>query len=150
MDNAWLVRDYRPSDFPEVAGIWGETGMGDPRRGDTAEVVDGTLAAGGRLLVLQERDENGIGRLVGTSWITFDGRRLLLHHFAVRPSHQGRGLSKILLSATLRHARERGVPIKLEVHRSNVRAIGLYRKAGFVPLGEYDVLILRDVASLRD
>jgi ribosomal protein S18 acetylase RimI-like enzyme len=150
MDEAWTVRDYRLSDFPAVAEIWRETGMGDPRRGDTAEVIDRTLACGGRLLVLEERDGNGVGRLAGTSWITFDGRRLLLHHFSVRPSRQGRGLSKPLLAATLRHARERGVQIKLEVHRSNAKAIGLYRKAGFVPLGDYDVLILRDVASLAD
>jgi len=144
MDQRWRVRDYRSADFPAIAEIWAETGLGSARRGDTAEVVERTLAAGGRLFVLEDE---AAGRLAGTSWVTFDGRRLLLHHFAVRPADQGRGLAKLLLRETLRFARERGVQIKLEVHRDNAKAIRLYANAGFVPLGDYDVYIFRDVAS---
>lgn len=139
------VRDYQPSDFPQVAAIWGETGMGGAERGDTAEVVERTLAGGGRLLVLEE---GAGGPLIGTSWLTCDRRRLYLHHFAVRPGYQGRGLSRPLLRASLQVAKEGGYQIKLEVHRTNRRAIELYLKAGFTPLGDYDVLIVRDPSRL--
>jgi len=71
---------------------------------------------------------------------SFDGVR------AVDPSFQGRGLSKILLRATLDHARAAGLPMKLEVGRANIRAVDLYKKAGFESLGDYEVYI-RSISS---
>ena len=146
MSKSYQVRDYTPGDYAGIAGLWTELGMGAVLRGATAEVLERTLAMGGRLLLLEERPS---GMLVGTSWISTDGRRLLLHHFGIRPSRQGRGLAKLLLRASLLFARERGMQIKLEVDRANVRAIALYRGAGFVKLGDYDVYILRDVANVQ-
>jgi len=144
MSESYPVRDYAPGDYAGIAALWTELGMGAVLRGDTADVIARTIEKGGRLFVLEDAAD---GTIVGTSWVTDDGRRLLLHHFAVRPSHQGRGLAKTLLSASLRFARERGMQIKLEVHRDNARALALYRGAGFVRLGDYDVYILRDVSS---
>jgi ribosomal protein S18 acetylase RimI-like enzyme len=142
MNDQFTVRDYRPEDFKETAEVWRETGMGSPIRGDTAEVVARTLSIpGARLLLLEHR---GDSKVVGTSWISCDGRRLFLHHFGIRPLFQGRGLSKILLRETLAHARAVKMQIKLEVHRANLRAIELYRKGGFEALGEYDVYIIRN------
>jgi len=142
MNDDFTLRDFRPADFAAVAEVWQETGMGSPVRGDTVEVVNRTLSIpGARLLVLEHRSDS---RIVGTSWISCDGRRLFLHHFGIRPSYQGRGLSKRLLRETLDHARTTGMQIKLEVHRANRRAIELYRKGGFEALGEYDVYIIRD------
>ena len=139
----YRIRDYRPGDFPELEALWREVGMATPGRGDTEDVVERTLKiAGARLLILEDAPSR---ELVGASWITSDGRRLFLHHFAVKPSHQGRGLSKVLLRASLDQARAAGLQIKLEVARDNERAVGLYRKAGFKSLGDYEVYILRDV-----
>jgi len=119
--------------------------MATPGRGDSADVIDRTLRiAKARLFVLEEKDGE---RIVGTSWITCDGRRLLLHHFAVAPDLQGRGLSKILLKASLDQARAAGLQMKLEVARNNTRAVELYKKAGFESLGDYEVYILRDVSG---
>ncbi len=39
--------------------------------------------------------------------------------------------------------------VKLEVHRSNKRAIELYKKAGFSYLGDYDVYIIRDATTVK-
>jgi ribosomal protein S18 acetylase RimI-like enzyme len=143
MDGLFRIRDYRPEDFPAIEVLWKAVGMAAPQRGDTAEVIERTLRIEqARLFVLEE--EAG-GRIAGTSWITCDGRRLLLHHFAVEPSLQGRGLSKILLRASLDHARAAGLQVKLEVSRGNTHAIELYKKAGFTSLGDYEVYILRDL-----
>jgi ribosomal protein S18 acetylase RimI-like enzyme len=120
--------------------------MASPRRGDTADVVDRTLRhEGARLLILED---TASGLPVGTSWMTCDGRRLHLHHFAVAGALRGRGLAKILLLASLRHAKASGIQVKLEVHKSNEAAVGLYRKAGFETIGDYEVYIIRDPAGI--
>jgi ribosomal protein S18 acetylase RimI-like enzyme len=143
MNAPFRIRDYRPGDFPAVEALWKAVGMAAPQRGDSAEVIERTLRIeSARLFVLEETDG---GRIAGTSWITCDGRRLLLHHFAVAPDLQGRGLSKILLRASLDQAREAGLQMKLEVARGNTRAVELYKKAGFKSLGDYEVYILRSL-----
>jgi ribosomal protein S18 acetylase RimI-like enzyme len=138
------VRDYVPADAPAVMEVWGETGLGDPQRGDTPEVIARTLAAGGRLLVLEVD-----GALVGTSWLTVDGRRTLLHHFGVRPSHQRRSFGRLLLDASLAAARLIGLQVKLEVHRDHAVAVALYERAGFARLDGYDTYLLRDLSAIR-
>jgi ribosomal protein S18 acetylase RimI-like enzyme len=142
---AFVVRDYREGDYPRVAEIWEQTGISTPGRGDTAGLIHNTLRHGGRLLLLED-NEAGV---IATSWLTSDGRRLYLHHFAIDPQFQGRGLSKPLLRASLRAAKETGLQIKLEVHQDNERALNLYKKAGFQRLGDYDVYIIRDLDKIR-
>jgi ribosomal protein S18 acetylase RimI-like enzyme len=134
------VRDFVPADAPAVLAVWRETGLASPQRADTPATIARTLAAGGRLLVL-EAD----GGLVGTSWLTVDGRRAYLHHLGVRPSHQRRGFGRLLVEASLAAARVIGLQVKLEVHRDHAAAIALYRRAGFARLGDYDVFIMRDL-----
>ncbi len=93
--------------------------------------------------------ESPAEEIIGTSWMTFDGRRLHLHHFGIDPVFQRRGLAKELLRESLRFAKEKGYQVKLEVHRSNAVAVELYRKAGFEYLGDYDVYIIRDIQSIE-
>jgi ribosomal protein S18 acetylase RimI-like enzyme len=38
--------------------------------------------------------------------------------------------------------------VKLEVHSSNIKAINLYKKFGFIPLGDYHVYIIRDITTI--
>lgn len=136
------VRDYTPGDYKEVLKIWEATSMGGAERGDNQEVIGHSIMIGGRLLLLVDESNK---RVIGTSWMTFDGRRIHLHHFGIEPSYQGRGLSKILLRESMKHVREKGYQVKLEVHQSNTRAINLYKGAGFNYLGDYDVYIIREV-----
>ncbi len=120
--------------------------MAGRRRGDGADVVARTLTyPGARFLILESVETAG---LMGTSWMTCDGRRIHLHHFAIKPSHQGRGLSHLLLRASLRHVKQVGFQVKLEVRRDNERAIDLYRKSGFETIGDYEVYILRDLSII--
>jgi ribosomal protein S18 acetylase RimI-like enzyme len=54
----------------------------------------------------------------------------------VLPDYRGQGIGRRLLEAAIARARERGLEkIELTVYSSNHRAIGLYRKAGFVEEG---------------
>ena len=140
--SGYTVRDYNSKDFRDVARIWEATSMGSPERGDKQETVEQSIRMGGRLLLLTAENS---GQVIGTSWMTFDGRRIHLHHFGIDPPYQGRGLSKILLEESLRHVREKGYQVKIEVHRSNTKAINLYLGMGFKHIGDYDVYIIRDV-----
>jgi ribosomal protein S18 acetylase RimI-like enzyme len=141
----FIIRDYREGDYDEIVEFWQTTDLGNPVRGDTSDTIRRTLELGGKLLVLQSKKE---GHICGTSWMTYDGRRIMLHHFGILPEYQGNGLSKILLNESLKFVKANGAQVKLEVHAGNLKAINLYKKFGFVHLGEYNVYIIRDISKL--
>jgi ribosomal protein S18 acetylase RimI-like enzyme len=135
-----IIRSYRQDDFNKVSNLWINLGLGNPERGDNHQVIEQTIEKGGCFLVMEENVHKAI---VGTSWITNDGRRLYLHHFGIAADYQRKGLAKKLLAASLDFARETNLQIKLEVGNENIPALNLYRNAGFKPLGDYQVLIIR-------
>jgi ribosomal protein S18 acetylase RimI-like enzyme len=141
-----IVRDYTRSDYPEVMRIWRETSMGGAERGDDQTVIERSIAMGGRMLLLID---SGNENIIGTSWMTFDGRRIHLHHFCIAPDHQGKGASRILLNESLRLVKEMGYQVKLEVNQENIKAVNLYKSQGFSRLGDYDIYIIRDVEMIR-
>jgi len=144
-DNEFLIRDYTHGDFPGVMHLWEATGMGSQNRGDAEAIIEDSIRIGGCLLVMEQKSEKTI---CGTSWMTFDGRRIHLHHFGILPDYHGKGLSKILLKESLAFVKEKGYQVKLEVHKENKRALNLYKKAGFDYLGDYNVYIIRDILKI--
>ncbi len=138
------IRDYKNDDYEAVIRLWEATGMGNAERGDDKDTIERCMQTGGRLLILED-EKNNI--LAGSSWMTFDGRRIYLHHFGILPEYQGRGLSKDLLEESMKHIKERAYQVKLEVHSSNRVAINLYKKYGFKYLGDYQVFIIRDIGN---
>jgi len=141
------VRQYMHGDFPGIMEVWSATGLSRPERGDDEATIERSIAMGGAMFVMCEEDDDR--KVTGTSWLTFDGRRLHMHHFGIAPAFQGRGLSAELLRESLRLVKEKGYQVKLEVHRTNEAAVRLYRKAGFEYLGDYDVYIIRDIQSIE-
>ncbi|MCD4737248.1 MAG: GNAT family N-acetyltransferase [Bacteroidales bacterium] len=136
------IRDYRDEDFIEIERFWEENGVGGAFRGDDRKTILETIRNGGKLIIIEHKNP---GLVIGTSWLTNDGRRIYLHHFAVRKEFRRKGLSKILLEKSLEFTREKGKQIKIEVHKDNHIAIDLYKKAGFRYLGDYDVYIMRKI-----
>jgi len=134
-----VIRDYRPSDFPQVERLWKETKIYTIERGDTNRSIRQCNEQGGRFLVMEDPESN---RIVGTSWMTYDGRRIHLHHFAIKPEFQGKGFGRRLSIRSLEIAREKQCPVKLEVHRENLPAINLYRSLGFSPFDDYEVYMI--------
>ena len=139
------IREYVDNDYPEMIRLWESLGLGGAHRGDDEQVIRHTLKMGGQLLLMIEKDSDSI---IGTSWLTVDGRRTYLHHFGIQSDKQGNGLAKILLDASLKLAKSYGMQIKLEVHKDNMKALGLYKKAGFTYLGDYQVYIIRDISTI--
>lgn len=140
----FVFRDYADDDFDGVRDLWQLTGMAGSQRGDNNEVIRNTLNNGGKLIIMED---TASGKIIGTSWLTNDGRRIYLHHFGILPEYQGQGLSKPLLEKSLEFAKEKGLQIKLEVHKTNLKAIDLYKKGGFKYLGDYLVYIIRSIGK---
>ena len=140
-----LIRDYRDSDYPEIAKLWQLTDLDNPVRADNQETIDRTLKHGGKLLVLVSKASK---QLIGTSWMSYDGRRMYLHHLAILPDYQGKGYSKILLKESLKFCKEIGAQVKLEAHAQNIKAVDLYSKFGFKHLTGYNIYIIRDISKL--
>lgn len=140
-----VIRDFSEEDFTDVMEIWKVTDLGRPERGDGLDTILISLKLGGKFLVM----ENSVTKkVIGTSWMTFDGRRIHLHHFGILPEFQGRGLSNLLLTESLKFAKYKNIQIKLEVHQNNFKAINLYKKFGFEYLGDYDIYIIRDFSGI--
>jgi len=140
-----IIRDYQNSDYPEIVKLWQETGIADEKRGDTREVIEQCLSIGGKLLVMED-DTAGI--IMGTSWMTFDGRRIHLHHFCIKPAYQGKGHGSTLTGASLKYIKSTGAQVKLEVHAGNIIARNLYEKYGFVLFDDYLIYMIRDVKKI--
>jgi ribosomal protein S18 acetylase RimI-like enzyme len=140
-----IIRDYQEGDYDGLINFWYLTDMGNPERGDSIETINRTLQLGGKLLIMESQSSK---QICGSSWMTYDGRRILLHHFGILPECQGKGLSKILLKESLQFIKSIGAQVKLEVHSTNFKAINLYKKFGFKHLGEYNVYIIRDTSNL--
>jgi [ribosomal protein S18]-alanine N-acetyltransferase len=144
--NNFLIREYQDGDFNGISNLWSETNMGNQRRGDDEKTIAESIRIGGCMLVMIEKN---IGSVCGTSWMTYDGRRIHLHHFGILPEYQGKNLSKLLLNESLKFVKRKGCQVKLEVHKSNLIAIDLYKKSGFEFLGDYDVYIIRDIGKIQ-
>jgi ribosomal protein S18 acetylase RimI-like enzyme len=145
MQPEFFIREFSTNDYPGMISLWESLGLGGAHRGDDADIIRRTIEMGGKLLLMFEKNTD---LLIGTSWLTIDGRRAYLHHFGIHADYQGNGLAGPLLEASLTFAKSTGLQIKLEVHKNNEKALGLYQKAGFTYLGDYHVYIIRDISTL--
>lgn len=134
-----IIREFRQDDFTEVESLWKETGVFRPERSDTAETILRCNRQGGKFLIMEEEFEH---RIIGTSWLTWDGRRVHMQYFTVSPSVQGLGYGRKLALDSMSFARTKKAPIKLEVHRDNIPAVRLYRSMGFKILEGYEVYMV--------
>jgi ribosomal protein S18 acetylase RimI-like enzyme len=134
-----IIRLYRPGDFQQIEDLWKETGIYTVERGDTAELISQCSTQGGKFLILEDDSSK---RIIGTSWLTWDGRRIYMHHFAILPAFQGLGYGRKLALESLSFASEKKAPMKLEVHGQNLRAIQLYKSLGFKVFKDYDVYMI--------
>lgn len=135
-----VIRDFVDSDYDQLMALWYKLQLSRPERGDNLEVIHKTLDMGGALLVVPYKDQ-----LIGSAWITNNGRRLYLHHMGVDINFQHQGIGKKLMKSVNAFASQKKMQIKLEVHQQNQYARKLYEKCGFKLLEGYEVLIKREV-----
>jgi len=138
-------RAFRKKDFPEILKLWQLCGMGGEERGDTAETILKCNSHGGYFVVLECTSQKII---IGTSWMTWDGRRIYLHHFCIHPEYRGKGFGKLLGHECLRFIAKKGAQVKLEVHKNNQIAKKIYEKLGFFAFTDYDIYMIREVKKI--
>ena len=139
------IRDYRPEDFEGLSDLWELTGLDYPERGDDRTTIEECDRHGGKLLVMIDQASN---QLIGSSWMTCDGRRVFMHHFGIHPDFQNMGLGKELLRESLKFIKNKGKQVKLEVHKENQAAKHLYASSGFFAFTDYDIFMIRDIEGL--
>lgn len=142
----YKIRDYKKGDYEGIMDVWVATGLGNKKRGDNEAVIEHSITIGGKFMIIEKIST---GQIIGTSWLTFDGRRLHLHHIGVLPQYQGKGLGKQLTIESIKYSKAKGYQVKLEVHKTNTYAIELYKTLGFKYLGDYDVYIIRDYKEIN-
>lgn len=132
--------DFEREDFPVIYEIWKETGLAAPERGDDADTILRCNSLGGKFINMRLK---GTAEIIGTSWMTYDGRRIFLHHFCIKPEYQGKGLGYLLGKESFRFIKKNGSQVKLEVHKGNIKAKRLYEKLGFFAFRDYDIYMIR-------
>lgn len=142
--NEYKIVDFSPVDFDELNLLWENTGVGGTHRGDNLNVINKTIANGGKLYLLKKKTSD---KIIGSAWLTHDFRRIYLHHFCIHQDFQSKGLSNLLCEKCIVFAKEMKMQIKLEVHNTNHKAIALYEKHGFTYLGDYMVYIIRNTSN---
>lgn len=135
----YIIRDYKNGDFAQIMDLWEKTDVGSKKRGDSEKIIEDSIKMGGKFLVLEIQ-----GKIQGSSWMTFDGRRIHLHHLAVSEKYQNQSYGSLISEKSIEFAKNKGYQIKLEVHQSKLKAIHIYKKFGFKYLGDYDVYIIRN------
>jgi ribosomal protein S18 acetylase RimI-like enzyme len=141
----YQIIDYSPEYYQDLNRFWNELGLGGSHRGDNEIIISETIKFGGHLILMI----NEVSKIIGTSWLTNDKRRTYLHHFGISKEYQKQGLASKLLEYSMVLAANDGLQIKLEVHKENESAIKLYSKYGFNYLGDYEVLINRQIGRIE-
>lgn len=138
-------RDYREGDFVELSELWNSIGLGGSERNDSEAFIIQTIAMGGKLILL----ENEHQKIIGSCWMTFDGRRIHMHHFGIARKYQNRGLGTRLARKSLQYIKEKNIQVKLEVHKENVAAKRIYEKMGFIAYTDYDIYMIRKPSNIN-
>jgi len=141
----FTIRDYRSGDYASLIELWENTDLTYPERDDDARSIAETLSVGGKLLVMIAKRD---GALIGSSWMTCDGRRIYLHHFGIRTDFQRQGLGSWLAEESMNYIRKMKKQVKLEVHKDNRAAIRLYEKLGFFAFKDYYIYMIRNLLVL--
>jgi ribosomal protein S18 acetylase RimI-like enzyme len=104
------------------------------RPSDRREEIEKKLARDPALFLVAEED----GRVVGVIMGGWDGRRGWLHHLAVAPDYQDRGIGTALLAQVEERLRAKGcLKVNLLVHRDNEGARRLYKRLGYEEMAPF-------------
>lgn len=86
------------------------------------------------VVTLDDKQSKGYQSLV---WRDTKGKPGCIHRLAVLPGRQGQGLGKFLLNYAEKLAQDKGhTSIRIDVYKINEAAVALYKKNGYVEVGE--------------
>ena len=123
------LRLLTPEDYDALYALWLSCpGMGLNDRDDSREGIAAYLRRNPATCFGAEED----GRLIGCILAGHDGRRGFIHHTAVCPDCQRRGIGAALASAALEALKQEGITkVALLVFRRNEPGNAFWEKQGF-------------------
>jgi ribosomal-protein-alanine N-acetyltransferase len=120
------IEPMADGDIPDIQGIDPPSHMTD------AQLREELARPWARLWVARGRTRKAVGFLI--AWHVADELHVL--NVATHPEHRRRGIGRALMRKVADYAREHKLRhVLLEVRRSNVGAIALYRETGFFAMG---------------
>ncbi len=123
------IRQILLGDFDKSYNLWKEVGLW-VRPYDQEKIrFDEMLRLNQDMCFVLEVD----GDIVGTILGSYDGRSVSVHRLAVKTNLQKKGYGKLLIDTLEKKIKERGIQrIFLQVHTSNQKVLGFYKKLGYV------------------
>jgi ribosomal protein S18 acetylase RimI-like enzyme len=120
---------WYPDDYADIYSLWGRAGQGiHLRRSDEPGEILKKLQRDPDLFLVAEIDKHIVGAVLGG----FDGRRGMMYHLAVDPSHRRRGIGEALMAELERRLVEKGcIRYYLLVTTDNEDAIRFYEARGW-------------------
>ena len=126
--NPYTVRRYADNDRQAVVALWHTAFPDDPLWNAPEQVIDTKRTVQSELFLVAVA--NAV--VVGTVLAGFDGVRGWIHKLAVDPSHRGRGVARLLMSAAENALTRRGcAKVNLQVRTGNTGALNFYRSTGY-------------------
>tara|TARA_R110002073_G_scaffold12017_13_gene53961 strand:- start:1003 stop:1428 length:426 start_codon:yes stop_codon:yes gene_type:complete len=128
MDNVVNIRPFALADRAAVVNLWRLVFAEDPPWNEPNLVIDTKLTVQPQLFFVAELE----GEVVGTTVAGFDGVRGWVHHVAVHPDAQRKGIASLLMTAAEAGLRKMGCQkLNLQVRASNTSVLEFYEELGF-------------------
>ena len=125
------IRQYQDEDYDAVRALWVVCGLEVDDPADSREGMARFRARNPEFCLVAEKE----GLICGTVMGGFDGRRVWIHHLAVAPECQSRGLGRRLMAELAQRALAAGIPgLNLLVAEGNQEVVAFYRHLGYEEL----------------
>mgnify|MGYP003662982266 FL=1 len=122
------IRPFALADRAAVVNLWRLVFAEDPPWNEPNLVIDTKLTVQPHLFFVAELE----GEVVGTTVAGFDGVRGWVHHVAVHPDAQRKGIASLLMTAAEAGLRKMGCQkLNLQVRASNTSVLEFYEELGF-------------------
>jgi ribosomal protein S18 acetylase RimI-like enzyme len=122
------IRKFTKNDKPKVIKLWRLVFKNDPPWNEPNAIIERKLAIQRNLFLVGEVN----GKIIATVLGGYDGFRGWVYHLAILPSHQRKGIGKVLMLELEKKLKNLGCPkINLQVRSSNSEVIQFYKKIGY-------------------
>ena len=121
------IREYRDQDRASVIALWAECGLVVPHNNPGRD-IDRKMKVDPDLFLVGS-DTSGI---VATVMGGYEGHRGWINYLAVRPSEQGQGYGRQIMSSVEDRIEGRGCPkINLQIRATNNEVLAFYESLGY-------------------
>jgi ribosomal protein S18 acetylase RimI-like enzyme len=124
------IREMTDTDLSKVQLLWKEVGF-NLSFSDTIPELKKMLKHNPNLCLVLELS-NGERKIIGAVLGGFDGRRGWIHHLAINPLYQNKGIGMKIMNELTQRFENMGIAkLKLEILVINEKVIEFYKKLGW-------------------